>query len=117
LGRFTEAVDALFDKQDSLGKRSWNSYARDAGVTDTAQFGGCMADSSAGNGALVNLGATLADSLGIHATPTIILNGWRYSYVPSEKELVRAIDALLAGQPPYPGFPKARSKALNPFSS
>lgn len=110
-GRFAEAVDALFENQDSLGIRSWGAYARQAGVGDTAGFRRCMADTeTAGRNSLVDAGAHLADSLGIHATPTIILNGWRYAYVPSDTELFRAIDDLLAGRPPYHGFPASGTK-------
>lgn len=110
-GRFTEAVDALFEKQDSLGAKSWGSYALEAGVHDTTAFARCMASSVAlGPSALVHASSTLADSLDIRATPTIILNGWRYGYVPSDTELSRAIGDLLAGRRPYRGFPVSKAE-------
>ena len=37
-GRFSNLVDALYQRQDSFGIRSWAAYGRDAGVEDTLAF-------------------------------------------------------------------------------
>ena len=108
-GRFVPAVDLLFEKQDSLGLKSWKSFAAEAGIQDTSQFANCMdAMGNAPMGAQVARGLEAAEKLGIRSTPTVILNGWRYSQPPSDTELVRAVSDLLAGKQPYPGFPSAK---------
>ena len=40
-GAFAEMANALFKAQDSLGLKSWTSYARDADVRDLRQFDDC----------------------------------------------------------------------------
>ena len=35
---FERFLDSVFEKQDSLGAKSWVSYATDAGIADTATF-------------------------------------------------------------------------------
>jgi protein-disulfide isomerase len=50
----------------------------------------------------IQAGRSLADQLGITATPTVFLNGWRYPVPPTEVELSRAISAILNGAPPFP---------------
>jgi hypothetical protein len=37
-GKFGQMVDAVYNKQDSLGLKSWSDYGRDAGVADTVAF-------------------------------------------------------------------------------
>lgn len=44
--RFAEAIDFVFASQDSLGKRDWMWFGRGAGVTDTARFRQCVADTT-----------------------------------------------------------------------
>jgi protein-disulfide isomerase len=110
LGRFNETADLLYEKQDSLGLKSWVSYARDAGVQDTVRFAQCLTSSadSAIVTAPIDSGVRVADAIGVHATPTVILNGWRFGQPPSDTELVRAIRDLLAGKRPYSDFPLSR---------
>src|SRR5687768_4822813 len=96
-GRFDEARALLFAKQDSLGLKSWMSFARDAGVPDTACFSKCAASS-------VPL-PRVADGLeagriaGVRGTPTILLNGWRFHIPPSVEELETAVRRVLDGKP------------------
>jgi protein-disulfide isomerase len=101
-GRFAQAVEILYEKQDSLGTLPWSAVAAQAGVHDTLDFTKCMSDSSAAH--RVGIGSALAAARGFTSTPTVILNGWRYSVPPSDTELVRAIGDILAGRPPYKGF-------------
>lgn len=104
-GRFADAVNRIYAAQDSFGLKSWNSFARDAGVQDSVLFKRCMADSTAMP--KVTAGLALAEKFKITATPTVILNGWKYGIPPSDTSLVRAVKDLLAGRSPYPGFPKS----------
>lgn len=102
LGRFEASVDALYAQQDSFGLKSWTSYARSAGVADTEKFQRCFARTQ--GFAAIDSGLTTGKRLHVQATPTVILNGWRYARPPSDTELVRAIGDLLAGKKPYSGF-------------
>lgn len=108
-GRFMEAVDVLFEKQDSLGLKPWTSFAVDAGITDTTAFARCVTNVS--DSAVmrpIDAGVRAANEMDVHGTPTVILNGWRYGQPPSDTELVRAIGDLLGGRPPYRGYPIGR---------
>lgn len=104
-GRFEPMVNAVFGKQDSLGLKSWVSYAVDAGVRDTLAFARCVQQSGPVRG--VDAGRKAGEQLGVSGTPTILLNGWKYGSPPSEEELETAIKSLLAGRPPYPTYPVA----------
>lgn len=104
-GRFGSMVDALFRGQDSLGTKPWTSFAREAGVIDTARFAACARDTT--SMPIVQSGAALGEKMRIRGTPTVLLNGWMYGVPPSDTELVRAIGDLLAGKRPYGGFPKS----------
>ena len=43
-GRFAQLIGAVFAKQDSLGLKTWSSYAAEAGVEDSLQFALCIED-------------------------------------------------------------------------
>jgi protein-disulfide isomerase len=95
-GRFVEFVEVVFGKQDSLGLKPWSSFASDAGVVDSASFAQCTLRPEAAKP--VEAGRTLADSLNIRATPTVLINGWQFSTPPSAATMIRAIEAALAGR-------------------
>jgi protein-disulfide isomerase len=98
---FGQMIGALYRKQDSLGLKTWVSYARDAGVSDTVRFLRCVTDTS--KLATVEAGLALGHKLGVHGTPTVFLNGWRYGIAPTDSDLVRAVADLLAGRRPSGG--------------
>jgi protein-disulfide isomerase len=106
-GQFAQLVALTFDKQDSLGLKSWNSFAQEAGVPDTLRFSRCLADTS--QVARIESGLSLGRKLGIHATPTILINGWRPSVAPAEPELSKIVASIIAGENPFPDG--ARKKA------
>jgi protein-disulfide isomerase len=108
--RFGEAVDFIFDHQDSLGRKPWRWFAKGSGVTDVAAFESCMKDTS--SIPIVQAGLALGKKIDLIGTPTVYLNGWRYGGVPADTELVRAIGDILAGRRPYSGYP-ARNIATN----
>jgi protein-disulfide isomerase len=103
-GKFAEYHDRLYQRQDSFGLRPWSAYAVDAGVPDTLRFSRCAHDTAAVR--RIRAGAAVGRSLSVHATPTVIVNGWRFSTPPEADELARVITALIAGNDPFP-----RSKA------
>jgi protein-disulfide isomerase len=96
--RFAAFVEVAYSRQDSIGLKTWESYARDAGVSHADAFSACLAESA--SSALVDSGIAASARLGIHATPTVMLNGWRVPDA-SQAELSRAIGELLAGRPPF----------------
>jgi protein-disulfide isomerase len=104
-GKFGAFVDYLYDHQvawarrDSIDAGSWTAYAHEAGVLDTLRFSKCMREM--GEPQSITAGVALATRLAVTATPTVVLNGWRYATPPSEAELMRAVSELLAGKNPY----------------
>jgi protein-disulfide isomerase len=98
-GRFAEFVALAYDKQDSLGLKPWTSYALEAGVRNTARFARCVADASPVP--RIDDGVALAHRMGVRGTPTVIVNGWRFSSPPAEAELIRTVAALIAGDRPF----------------
>jgi len=101
-GKFGDFVNLLYDNQDSLADKSsldvrtWTSYASRAGLRDRVGFAHCMADTL--TPPAVKAGRELARQLGVTATPTVIINGWRYPIPPSDSELVRRVSELIAGK-------------------
>ena len=98
-GRFEEFLDIVFTKQDSLGLKSWTSFAADARVANMTQYQKC---SKAGaQMPRIEQGFSLARKLGVSGTPTLFVNGWSFPKPPTKVELVAAISAILAGRKPF----------------
>ena|SRR5688572_11003018 len=97
-GRFEGFADLLFRKQDSLGLKSWVSFAAEAGISDTARFAACARDTVAI--ARIDRGLALGRKIGVRGTPTIIVNGWRFATPPTDSQLVKTISSLLSGRKP-----------------
>lgn len=89
-GHYAEYHSVLFSNQDSLGLKSWASYAVDAGIRDTVPFNKCVTTTR--SSARLAEENHVADSLGVRATPTVLINGWRYEIAPydSLSSVVRA---------------------------
>jgi protein-disulfide isomerase len=62
-------------------------------------FGKCMALSDTLSS--VEAGVRMAHKIGVLGTPTVLVNGWRYSTPPSEDELAGAIARILSGKSAY----------------
>ena len=73
--RFADYVDLIFEKQDSLGLKTWVSYAVDSGVQDTVSFKQCNASEQPLP--RVERGLELGGQIDARGTPTVIINGWR----------------------------------------
>jgi protein-disulfide isomerase len=69
---------ALFALKDSIGVAPWSRFATHARVPDIAAFDRCMADSSTVV-ASVRRDREVGDKLGVAGTPTILINGIRYT--------------------------------------
>jgi protein-disulfide isomerase len=72
-GRFEAYHDALFAAQDSIGKRSWDGFAKEAGVPDMAEFGRCVAEDRFR--ARVAADQKAGEKLGVSGTPSFIFEG------------------------------------------
>ena len=99
-GRFEPFVDAIYNKQDSLGSRSWNAYAGDAAVADMALFGRCVGSAKS---ARIDSGLAIGARIGVAGTPSIMLNGWLFRSPPSDTLLARTIRDALDGRRPFKG--------------
>lgn len=71
-GRFESFHDLAFAAQDSLGHRQWSSFARAAGVPNTAIFAECMRQRAFDG--IIDRDVRAGDSLGVRGTPTILVN-------------------------------------------
>jgi protein-disulfide isomerase len=86
-GRFEQMHDALFAGQPSIGDSTWSSFARTAGVPDSAAFHACI-ESEAPVQALAD--DTLAGTrLNVRGTPTLLIHDLRVNGLPD-------FDSLLA---------------------
>lgn len=101
-GKFAELISAILDDRDSLSLGRWSHYGALAGIRDRDSFESCYSDGSVD--AAIQRGVRAGDRIRIRATPTVIVNGWRFSAPPTESELRQAIDAILRGKKlPFPG--------------
>lgn len=97
-GDFTGMVDVLFGQQDAIGSKSWGWFAKEAGMPDTADFAYCVEHHVAFPA--IQGGLSLGSRLGVRATPTVLVNGWRFERAPRPSQLEKLIDLILAGQSP-----------------
>lgn len=97
-GQLVMMYDLLFEKQDSLGLKEWRSYAADAGIADSIGFADCVRSNDVPPE--VDRGMALGRRLAILGTPTVVLEGWRFSTLPSESELRSAVHRLESGLKP-----------------
>lgn len=103
--RFREFIDVLYAIQDSIGNKPWSSYAADAQVPDSAAFQDCM---SRPPPARIQSGVDVAISLGITATPTVMVNGWLFQRPLTETELATVVENLRFGRPLTSGLSASR---------
>ena len=84
-GRFAEMHDLLFAKQDSLGLKSFGSYAQEAGVADSVAFRNCIGTSTASPA--IERDEAAVKALGATGTPTVMVNGLLLGAIPDEAGL------------------------------
>jgi predicted DsbA family dithiol-disulfide isomerase len=96
---FKPFVDAIFQKQDSLGTRSWEAYGKDAGISDSITFSLCARDTLSIK--RIEQGIALGRQIEITGTPTVIVNGWRFATTPPDSQFGRVVVDLLAGHEPF----------------
>jgi protein-disulfide isomerase len=94
-------VDLTFVKQDSVGLKSWPSYAAEAGIPDLPAVEACLR--SPPPMPRIDRGLALAQELGLKGTPSVVVNGWVYPAPPPAEELSRVIGDFAAGRDPLSG--------------
>lgn len=97
-GAFQDFLDVAYRNQEAIGDRSWESFGTEAGVGDSAAFAGCVAETD--TVLAIAEGRRMGEALGVSATPTLLLNGWRFKYPPSEDLLFETIRRLRDGKEP-----------------
>lgn len=101
-GRFEPMVETIFAYQDSLARlpttdaRFWRDLAEQAGVGDLDAYAACM--TSEQPPPRIMAGLEVATSLGITATPTVIINGIRLRAPPGDSVLNAMVRALAEGR-------------------
>lgn len=88
----------MYAKRDSLGLKTWASFASDAGVGQLSTFQGCV--DTPGVPDRVRLGRQVAEALGVSGTPTIVVNGWNLGPPPSCELLAEVISRVRRGEAP-----------------
>lgn len=71
--RFTPFHDALFLKQDSIGKLPWARFATDAGVSDLDEFARCVSEERFRD--RVERDVTEGRRIGVRGTPSFVFDG------------------------------------------
>jgi protein-disulfide isomerase len=92
-GHFEAFIDVVYAKQDSLGLKTWGSYAHEAGIRDTAAITACARQAVPVE--RVEAGRELGLRWALTGTPTVIINGRRYASAPSSHEIERVARELL----------------------
>jgi predicted DsbA family dithiol-disulfide isomerase len=75
---------------------AWVSYAQEAGIGRHDEFAQCLQDKRPMR--RIEAGRTIAEEMEVNATPTVLLNGWRFGRPPPPDSLVQAIGRILDGQ-------------------
>ncbi|MCC6242203.1 MAG: thioredoxin domain-containing protein [Gemmatimonadaceae bacterium] len=105
-------LELVYRRQDSIGLKPWAEYAASVGVADTTEFMECVRSPTKRR---ILDGKELGERFDLRATPTILVDGWRFVGVPDSATIVPAIRAILAGQPPIVGQrPATKSGDLTP---
>ena len=90
VGLFPNAHRALFEESDSLGIQSWGRFASRIGMRDTTAFAVCVRDSLPLT--VVQQDEIDAKRLGIHSTPSFLVNDEFVRGAPSLDQLSALIE-------------------------
>lgn len=93
-GRFEEYRQLLYDKQDSLGLKTFQEFAVSAGIGDLPRFNACYSNSK--RVGVIEHDINEAKALGAHGTPTLMINGLMLVGAPDSIELERYIKQAIA---------------------
>lgn len=94
VGRFHALHDSLFANQAKLGVIPWTELAHGAGIADTVAFASCLQDKAVRQ--IVERDQKDAERLEAPGTPTILVEGFKFTGVPSKQSLDSLVDASIA---------------------
>ncbi len=98
-GRFAEYADSLFANQSALGNTLYTKLSLTTGLSDPPAFKRCLARPD--TAARIRAGIAVGAAIGLEATPTILINGWRQRMPPNGSgNLDSAIRLALSATPP-----------------
>lgn len=89
-GKFAAIHDLLFNQQDSLGKKPWEAYATEAGVSDIAAFSSCLKSTIPTS--VIARDTVAGNAVKVSGTPTLIINDLKVPAVTDEKQLDKYIE-------------------------
>ena len=95
-------LPVIFARQDSIGLKSWKSFALDADMPLPDGFATCVDGTN--DFPRIDGGLALGEKLGVRGTPTVFVNGWRVAH----DKLEAALDSLNRGREPYSDYKKRR---------
>jgi protein-disulfide isomerase len=98
VGALRRWMRVVFEKQDSLGLKSWGRYASESGIPDTAWIAECARQHEPSP--RIQAGLDLGARIQMTGTPTVLLEGWLMPGVPTKAELLSGIRRVQAGLPP-----------------
>lgn len=87
--RFLEMQRELYSAPDSIGRAPWHWFALKAGVPSLDAFDRCIVEATPAP--IVERDNQVAESAGIRGTPTVYMNGVRFSGAPS----LQTLDSLV----------------------
>jgi protein-disulfide isomerase len=96
-GRFDQMHDLLYRKGDSLGLKTFWSFADESGVADSSTFASCVEATAAI--ASIESGIAAAESLDATGTPYLLVNGRRLRGAPDSARFLAIVrEALEEGR-------------------
>jgi protein-disulfide isomerase len=107
----------VFEKQKQVGSLTTEQLATLADVPDRSKFRLCASDTSENGLTRIRAHMELGRALSVSATPTVIVNGWRFPIPPTDSELSAAIENILAGRKPFKDQTGLLGWVLRPLGS
>lgn len=104
-GRFVQWHDGLYELQDSIGRASWDWFARRAGIEDSSAFHRCLDEPGVAD--VVAQDVRAAAELRAQGTPTVLVNEQLVRMAPDSALL----DSLIANALAASARERPRSRA------
>lgn len=88
----------VYEKQDSLGIKTWESYADEAGLADAERMRVCAL--APDTFSRIHAAMDFAENINFYEVPTVMVNGWKLGRPPTPDELDEVIQLILDGEDP-----------------
>lgn len=86
-GNVSRWIDLVFSKQDSLGLKSWGSFADEAQLADSGAIASCASGADSSSMPAIREFEEWADRLRVSGTPTVLINGLMLGEPPGRTSL------------------------------